>query len=268
MIAIPWIALGVVLGVLLLWLMGFLLVTDFSVPLVRDAQAYRRVLVIFPHADDEAISCGGTLHRLATAGSVVTLALLTKGERGTPDAAPDENLKAIRTREAQAVSGILQITRLVQADFEDGALCAQKPELGAFLASLIEQERPDLLITYDLAGFYWHADHIACSEVVTALRKASFPEIPLWYVTFPRLVLASARLPAHLATSTHIHAKQTLPTCKLFIGASVLPKIYAWYSYKSQRAALTKGLLRLAPIWFFLSMMLFEYYAEVTTPHG
>jgi hypothetical protein len=48
----------VLLIILLLWMTGFLVATDFSVPL-RDARQFHRVLVIFPHADDEAITCGG-----------------------------------------------------------------------------------------------------------------------------------------------------------------------------------------------------------------
>ncbi|QBD74584.1 hypothetical protein EPA93_00675 [Ktedonosporobacter rubrisoli] len=42
----------------LLWLAGFLIVTDFSVPL-RKFGSFQHILAVFPHADDEAISCGG-----------------------------------------------------------------------------------------------------------------------------------------------------------------------------------------------------------------
>src|SRR5207248_9527244 len=92
----------IVLIIPLLWMTGFLIVTDFSVPL-RDAKQFHRVLVIFPHADDEAITCGGSLHHFSAAGSAVTLVLLTKGEKG-PNATRSGNLKETRTREAQAVA--------------------------------------------------------------------------------------------------------------------------------------------------------------------
>ena len=105
--------------------------------------------------------------------------------------------------------------------------------------------------------------HIACSEIITELHKTRFPAVPLWYVTFPKRLLARVRLPAHLVTTADLRAHQALPTHKIFIGASVFPKIRAWYTYKSQRAALTTGIRKLLPIWFFLSMMLFEYFAEV-----
>ena len=253
----------IVLIIPLLWMTGFLVVTDFSVPL-RDARHFHRVLVIFPHADDEAITCSGTLHHFSSGGSAVTLALLTKGERGTPNAAPNVGLQDIRTREAQAVTAILGIAKLMQEDFGDGALHEKKQELRQFLATLIEQEKPDLLITYDLAGLYGHTDHITCSEVITELKKTRFQEVPLWYVTLSKRMLARIKLPEHMAIDPHFREKQVSPTHKLFIGVSVFPKIKSWYTYKSQRASLTKGILKFLPIWFFLSMVLFEYFAEAS----
>jgi LmbE family N-acetylglucosaminyl deacetylase len=249
-------------GSLLFWVAGWLWFTDFAVPR-RAIPPLQRVLVIFPHADDEAVTCGGFLHRLAQAGCAVTLLLLTKGERGTPDARRDDALKAIRVREAQAAAAILGIAQCIQQDFGDGTLCEKQPELAAFIAAMIERERPQLLITYDRAGFYGHADHIACSEVVTDLHLRRFHELSLWYATFPKRVLARVKLPAHMATHPQVHARQSLPTQRIYIGTSVFAKINAWYVYKSQRAALTKGIGKLLPIWFFLSMALFEYFAEV-----
>jgi len=246
----------------LLWITGFLVVTDFSVP-VKDAKQFRHVLVIFPHADDEAIMCGGTLHRFSARGSAVTLVVLTRGERGTYNAISSASLKEIRTKEARAVAATLGISKLIQEDFGDGELHGKKQELSMFIHALIDQEKPDLLLTYDLAGLYGHADHIACSEIITELKKTSFHEIPLWYVTFPRRVLARVKSSTHVVTDQQFQEKQALPTHKLFIGASVFPKIKAWYTYKSQRAALKEGTTKLLPFWFFLSMVLFEYFADV-----
>ena len=259
MIAIPLI---IVLIIPLLWITGFVVVTDFSVPL-RETRRFHRVLVIFPHADDEAITCGGSLHRFSSGGSAVMLALLTKGEKG-PNATHTGNLTEKRTREAQAVSAILGISKLIQEDFGDGELHAKKQELRTFIATLIEQEKPDLLITHDLAGLYGHTDHITCSEIITDLKNTRFQEVPLWYVTFSKRVLAGIRVPEDLATDPHFREKRAFPTHKIFIGASVFPKIKAWYAYKSQLASLKKGTTKLLPIWFFLSMVLFEYFAEVS----
>ncbi len=172
--------------------------------------------------------------------------------------------KIFEREKPEAVTAILGISRLIQEDFGDGELQDKKQELRMFIATLIEEEKPDLLITYDLAGFYGHTDHITCSEIITELKKTRFQEVPLWYVTFPKRVLARVRLPEHMATIPHVQAKRASPTHKIFIGVSVFPKIKSWYTYKSQRASLTQGIRKLFPIWFFLSMVLFEYFAEVS----
>lgn len=242
------------------WMAGFLLANDFSVPL-RDAGVFRHVLVIFPHADDEAVTCGGFLHHLSVRGCAVTLVILTKGERGTPDATVNLSLKEIRTQEAQRVARILKISRYIQQDFGDGELHSRKPELRAFLGMLIEQEHPDLLVTYDLTGLYGHSDHVACSEVITDLHMNMFHTIPLWYVTLSRRVLRGATVPDHIIPVTTKAEQQPLPVHRVFIGASVIPKIRSWYAYKSQQASLREGIRRYLPVWFFVSMALFEYFA-------
>lgn len=254
--------LSVLLIIPMLWVVGFLLITDFTVPR-KDIKKFRRVLVIFPHADDEVITCGGFLHRLSRSGATVTLVILTKGERGTPDATRDDTLKAIRVREAQASTSALGIANYIQEDLGDGDLYQRKPALAAVIAATIEREKPDLLLTYDLAGFYGHADHIACSEVVTDLHASRFPEVALWYATFPKIVLSRVSLPPHMESHAEEPHRQSLPTHKIFIGASVFPKTRAWYAYKSQRASMTNGVGNLLPIWFFFTMVLFEYIAEV-----
>ncbi len=259
----------ILLIICLIWLTGFLLATDFAVPLKntkKNAKLFRRVLVIFPHPNDEAISCSGFLHRISKRGCSVTLAILTRGEKGIPSTPDNESQMNIRVREARAVSTILGISKLIQEDFGDGALHNKKQELTTFIARLIEQEKPDLLITYDLAGLYGHLDHIACSEIITDLKRASFPDLPLWYVTFPKRMLARVNPPDDLTVDTLFRAKQALPTHKVFIGTSIFPKIKAWYSYKSQLSSLTKGIAKFIPIWFLwflLSLMLFEYFAEI-----
>src|SRR5437588_10362368 len=247
----------------LLWMTGFLVVTDFSVPL-RDARQFHRVLVIFPHADDEAMTCGGFLHRVSGGGNAVTLVLLTKGERGTSNSTLDVSLKDIRTREAQAVTAILGISRFIQEDFGDGDLHDKKQELTTFIDMTIEQEKPDLLITYDLAGFYGHADHITCSEIITELKKSRYQEIPLGYVRLPKRMLASVEQPEDMVTVQYCQQKRAFPTHKIFIGVSVFPKIKSWYTYKSQRASLSKGIMKFLPIWFFFSTVHYEYFAAAS----
>jgi len=235
-----------------MWGGGVLLSTDLSVPAV-DARRYRNVLAVFPHADDEVVCCGGTLHRLAGLGARVTLVVLTRGERGTRTGELDPALGTVREREALAAGAVLGVADVVQADLGDGQLRARVPDLTAFLQRTIARVQPDLLITYDLAGLYGHPDHVACAEAVTGLRRAGFPQCALWYAALPRGLLALARL----AGDPGINDRRAISTGRVFVGSGALAKIRAWRVYASQRGSLGWAF----PVWF--SMAPFEHFEAV-----
>ena len=52
------------------------------VALFAEATAMKRVMVISPHPDDEAIGCGGAICGHIASGDTVYLELLTSGEKG------------------------------------------------------------------------------------------------------------------------------------------------------------------------------------------
>ena len=45
---------------LTIWLAGILFTTDLAVP-VRDLRRFKNVLIVFSHADDETVNCGGAI---------------------------------------------------------------------------------------------------------------------------------------------------------------------------------------------------------------
>lgn len=250
---------GALIGLaVLIWLAAFLYLNDFSVPRPRLSR-FRRVLVVFPHPDDEVLTAGGFLQILPP-GTKTTLLLLTKGERGTPDAHLDPDLKKIRSDEEKRVQEILGIDRLIHLDYGDGQLSAKKKEIAVPIAETIEEEKPDLVITYDLSGLYGHDDHIAVSEAVTGLIKNKYRSISLWYASIPPRVLALTRLPVHMATDKDFIKKRTVPDLKVFIGLKVIGKINALYAHKSQLPSYQKGVPLRIPLRFYYSITLFEYF--------
>lgn len=243
------------------WSAGVMFTTVWSMPR-GDLRRFRRVLVVFPHPDDETVSCGGTINRLSRAGSDVTVLLLTRGERGNPRGTIDPALGEIRNAEALRAAGILGASSLIHEDFGDGRLNELRADVRTRIADRIEAIRPDLLITYDLAGLDGHPDHMVCAALVTELR-AQFPEAALWYVALPGRLLRLLQIVGQLVTNAEVDGLRAVPTQRVLVGVGVIPKIRAWYAYRSQRAFIAKGLGRLLPAWLAVSMLQFEYFAEV-----
>ena len=119
---------------------------------------------------------------------------------GNREGIPDASLKAIRHREAEQVAGILGVSRLIQEDFGDGQLRHRREQVTSYLSREIARINPDLILTHDLAGLDGHQDHVACSEILTELKRTELAHVPLWYVALPPRVLKLLKLVGQLAT--------------------------------------------------------------------
>ena len=251
------------LVVVVLWVVGVASTADLKVPRtpLRD---FKTVLAIFPHADDETVNCGGTIRRLASTGALVTLLLLTSGERGNRAGISDSSLKEVRRREAERASAILGVTTLIQEDFGDGELSANRAEVGVYVEETIRSLEPDLILTYDPSGLDGHPDHIVCAEIVIDAVHRHAPASTLWCSTLPRRVVRLLEFARQLpAGTTRIDPRRMPPTARVFLGMAVIAKIRAWYAYRTQRGFIAKGLGRFAPVWFAVSSMQFEYFARI-----
>jgi len=256
------------LVILVVWSFGFLFTHDFSVQTknINDISSKNpNVLIIFPHADDEALSSGGLISQLSRKKNKISWIILTKGERGNATATIDEKLKIIRINEARQAAQIYGINNLVQKDYPDNEVVAYKNKLNNDLKSMITENKPSLIITYDLAGLYGHPDHTVVSEVVTKLVKHDFPHTKLWYVSYPKKILDLIPLPEHMATDNKFKKNRSYPSCKVWVGLSgVLDKMRAIYTYKSQRQSFVNSFpIKIFPLWLYISLSSYEYYCEV-----
>lgn len=243
-----------------LWLYGFFLFNDFRVPILTNVQ-YKKVLVIFPHPDDETLSSGGFIKNLTDQGSAVSVVVLTKGEKGNNDAHLDISLKKIREKELYEACAALGISDIVLDDFGDGELSKQQNKLRKYLEETIQKFKPDLLITYDLSGLYGHEDHIVTSEILTDLVKTKFKHITLLYPSLPTKILSMITLPEHMAKNPEFKLKRVTPNAKVLIGKNITRRVRALYAYKSQLYSFSKSFpIRAIPLWYYYSMQLFEYY--------
>jgi LmbE family N-acetylglucosaminyl deacetylase len=251
-----------IIAVLIVWVVGMRYANDFSLQ-AADLTPFKHVLVVFPHPDDET-NIAGALWRLHRLRSHVTLLVLTKGECGTPDAHFDFSLKATRSAEMRRVRDTLGIDRLMQEDLGDGQVAQHRAEARACIIAAIREVKPDLVITYDLAGLYGHEDHIACAEEVALCLKQTHTAAALWYSAMPPRQLQLTNLPTHMAKDPHFADKRAKPNLRVPIGPlGVMAKVRSIYAHASQRRSFRESVPLHAPLWFMYSMRASEYFEEV-----
>ncbi|QWF82212.1 1D-myo-inositol 2-acetamido-2-deoxy-alpha-D-glucopyranoside deacetylase [Amycolatopsis sp. CA-230715] len=144
------------------------------------------------HPDDESITTGGVMARYAAEGAEVTLVTCTLGEEG--EIIPPEldglgswagdQLGGYRAGElagARAALGVTRqrflggIGRWRDSGMADAGLNHPRAfTAGAFdeqvaqLREILDEVRPQVVVTYDAFGGYGHPDHIRAHEITTA----------------------------------------------------------------------------------------------------
>jgi LmbE family N-acetylglucosaminyl deacetylase len=156
----------------------------------------RGTLVSFhAHPDDEAIATGGSLARAADEGHRVVLVVATRGEHGEVDEGfldDGESLWERRVNETEQAAEILGISRVEFLGYADSGMAgtpenelpgsfwtADPEEAAGRLATILRDERAEVLTVYDDHGVYDHPDHIQVHRV--GLRAAELAGVPRVY---------------------------------------------------------------------------------------
>jgi LmbE family N-acetylglucosaminyl deacetylase len=189
--------------------------------LLAKTGAPRRLLLAFAHPDDESFGPAGTIIHYAGQGVAVHCACATRGEAG--DVEPEllaghRSLAELRTAELLCAARPLGLAAVHFLGYRDsgmeGAPENQHPasllqapleEVAAQIALLIRQIRPQVVLTHDPAGGYFHPDHVKMHQAtVLAFHAAGSPDrFPgqlgpdlaphqpqkLYYTAFPRRLL-------------------------------------------------------------------------------
>ena len=140
------------------------------------------LLVVLAHPDDE-IFHGGMLMHLSQQGIRVTLVCATNGEAGKPHPSVGavDDLGALRIEELRLSCRRLGIDPPVLLQFHDSARGERQRhgdaralanvdmlEVEAAIRRVIEDVRPQVLLTFDPHGGYYHPDHLAVHRATTA----------------------------------------------------------------------------------------------------
>jgi LmbE family N-acetylglucosaminyl deacetylase len=127
------------------------------------------ILSIWAHPDDETYLAGGIMAAARANGQRVVCVAATAGERGTPDpdAWPPARLGRVRRWEAAAAMAVLGVDEHHVHDLPDGALADHEETGRAWVAGLLDDVRPDTILTFGPDGMTYHDDHVAVHRWVT-----------------------------------------------------------------------------------------------------
>jgi LmbE family N-acetylglucosaminyl deacetylase len=191
-------------------------------------KGFNRVLVVAPHPDDETIGAGGTIHRLASTGTDVVVAVMTGNGQGTHPLFPKDSFATVR-KEFEDAMGVLGVKKSIFADLPT-TLLTETPvhQINHTAAAIVSDVKPDLILLpfeNDL-----HRDH---GLVNYAFSVALRPHLP-------------SRRQAHLIlnyevlSETHLHTPYVRsafdPQLWIDISISIEAKMEALSCFRSQIA--------------------------------
>ena len=153
-----------------------------------------RLLGTFAHPDDETFCAGGTLATYVERGAEAMVASATRGQAGQirdGTRATRRTLADVREQELRAACAVLGVQHVACLDYTDGTLEDQDARLRGDVSELIEDFRPDVVITFGDDGAYGHPDHVAISRLTTdafleATAGSQLTSGRLYHSHFPR----------------------------------------------------------------------------------
>ena len=159
--------------------------------------AWREVLAVVAHPDDESFGLGALLGSFIAAGSRVSVLCLTHGEASTLHGI-EGDLPAIRAQELAEAAAVLGVARVGIEGFPDNALSGVRLDaLVGAVAGFVGATRPDGVVVFDRDGVTGHPDHRRATEAASA------------YAAIERLPVLGWALPSAVATTLNAELGST-----------------------------------------------------------
>jgi LmbE family N-acetylglucosaminyl deacetylase len=126
------------------------------------------ILTIWAHPDDETYIAGGAMAAARDNGQRVVCVTMTAGELGTaePEKWPPDRLGRLRRWEAVAAMAVLGVDDHRCLGLPDGALARHEDRVRQSVGELIDEVRPDTILTFGADGITFHPDHITVHRCV------------------------------------------------------------------------------------------------------
>ena len=156
-----------------------------AVATIEHATELGTILGVWAHPDDEAYLSGALMASAVDAAQRVVCVTATRGEAGFDDLdQPLEERRAIRERELAACLAELGVTEHHWLDEADGGMADADPSRAIdSLCGLLEEVRPDTVLTFGPDGMTGHGDHVAISRWTTIAVDRVAPATRLLYAT-------------------------------------------------------------------------------------
>jgi len=268
----------------------------------------RRLLAILAHPDDESFGMGGTLARYARQGAEVHVCIMTDGAAGENGKATPEGeappLASVRRSELECACQVLGV-QLHRLDYRDSGMegapdnlhadslyQADLDEVARRLAHIMCKIRPQVVITHDANGGYFHPDHIKVHQAVRRawdhLRDGESPAEPrdggceapqplrLYGIAIPRSALKWFVLMVRLRGQdphrfgqnrdvdlTRVGVPDDQIQVRLDVGPYVPVKVEASACHQSQGGG---GVQRWLPAFIRQRFMRYEFFVQIEPP--
>ena len=121
------------------------------------------ILAVGCHPDDLEIGCGGTLAKFAKEGNNVITCHVANGNMGHAVIMPEE-LKSIRTGEAEEAGRVLGVSEVINLDVPDLELDSYNQDTIKKLIDVVRYSKPDIIITHGPEDYM--KDHLEVNKLV------------------------------------------------------------------------------------------------------
>lgn len=205
----------------------------------------QHLLAMLAHPDDEAFGAAGTFAFLTDRGAKVTLICATRGEVGEisdPALATPENLGAVREQELKTAMSHVGVSDIRFLDYRDSGMVGTDDNSNprAFvnggvvkitekLRGIVDEIKPDAVLTFGPDGVYGHPDHLMISRTATAAVLTAEWETPaLYYFAMPReffAEMASREAGPFADLAAEVVARMGTPSAEIHLWIDVRPEI-------------------------------------------
>lgn len=205
------------------------------------------LLLITPHPDDEVFGCGGLFSKMAAFGKRAATLTLTRGGAGRSLGLCEQcDLPDVREAELRVSLDALGVRDVHIWDYPDflpdgnrgmehreGLRDVAPGKIVPRIASLLDELKPEVLVTFQPNGSNGHPDHVMTNEfVLAALKQAAHQPKRIYYYAGDKPYDADAR--AGFLAPEKIAAAHLYPTHYVEVGNFIEPKLRAMGAHKTQ----------------------------------